>query len=182
MKKKVKVIMLPTNDKTKLFIGKVSKQLQDLAIADKDDTTLNQHLYLVSNDEIKEGDYFIDYEEAIGRVVKDHITGFIENIQYPKIMVSTNSSLNLTLIPDSFIKEYAAKEGKINEVYIDIDPRTNQVVLSDNLDKEECIITPIKDSYTRKEVIELCQRAYFEKFNFTSDANAAFLKFVKENL
>jgi len=36
MYKKCKIILLPTEEKSVLFIGKVSMQLHDLAIADKD--------------------------------------------------------------------------------------------------------------------------------------------------
>ena len=131
MKQIVKVVILPATNVIKASVGdhKYIKQL--ILIGEKKPMLYYQtffagmiaqnaqHLYFVSNDEIKEGDWFINTLNVVHQMTK---------IIKPKgtvvkIIATTDKSLGLSLIPEDFIREYAARSGSIKEL---------SVVMSDN--------------------------------------------------
>lgn len=137
MWRKCKVVMLPTNEKSILFIGKASGQLHDLAIPDKDESTLNQNLYIFSDDKIKEGDWYLVVPEDSVRQAQIDFDG--NHRDFAKIIASTDSSLgkykekihtdelgisetdgikfyNFPSIPKSFIERYVSEDNKGNKI------------------------------------------------------------------
>ena len=58
--KRCKVVMLPTNKKSNIFLGKITNQLQQLRVADKDNSTNNQNLYILSDEKFAIGDWVIN--------------------------------------------------------------------------------------------------------------------------
>lgn len=139
-KRTVQVIMLPTN-KSNLALFSNSDDY-DNKIVDKlqffkdevESLEYNlkpQHLYFTSNEEIKEGDKFIwksqmygnteiyTFKEDVGYGIKI-AEGYIVNHSgnCGKVIATTDKSLNLPLIPQSFIEEYVKKNGEIKEVDI----------------------------------------------------------------
>jgi hypothetical protein len=66
MLKKAQVIMLPTNNKSLLHINYSKLQLNKFEQLDVN----NQNLYFISNDEIKEGDWFIHHSHGITTLLK----------------------------------------------------------------------------------------------------------------
>lgn len=109
----------------------------------------SQHLYLISDQKIK----LFDWAISDGVVVKYNGLHWYE-IGDKKIEATTDPSLGLPLIPQSFIEKYVKKQGKIDKVKIaynnnrSINNR-NGLVLTEN---KEVIILPIKDSWNREEV------------------------------
>jgi len=152
MYKKCKVVMLPTNEKALIYQSKLSKILgikRDKKIINS--RVIAQHLYILSDNEIKEGDWYYSYllnsrYIAPKGFTKSKLTN--PKSEY-KIIASTDPSLNkwiklnpgellqsLPSIPQSFIEEYVSeynKENKIEEVMVKYQPRR---------DKECIIITP----------------------------------------
>ena len=134
-----------------------------------------KHLYLVSDREIKEGEWN-NIDKVIQKTNKrqsEMTNKELFNYGIGKIEATTDSCLNLPLIPQSFIEEYVKAEGKINEVEIEMEPFYDELVICTN--KNECIvvmplteeyvskvgvsITPEK-TYTNAEVRALCHEAY----------------------
>ena len=178
----------------------------------------NQHLYIISNDEIKEGDLF--YNATIGNTgiftCKDIDNLYIQskelgnfginhNSKYcNKIIASTDPSLGLPSISQGFIEKYC-QLGGIDKVMVEYNrftwnTRTNneqcyfgyeaesemqyciEVIQPKLNSKGEVIISKIKDSWNREEVIELCKSAYKEGINYEMGIGYSINKWIKENL
>lgn len=120
-----------------------------------------QHLYFLSDDEIKANDYA--YHKLDGKVIlvtEDLLDGDIRRFGYSKVIVSTDSSLCLPQPPQGFIDAYikSYNEGKpITEVMVEyINNYYDVNRLSDweepKIDKHNTItITRTKDNWTREE-------------------------------
>ena len=116
MKNTVKVIMLPTEDKSNL--------INDKAIGlQYNSNTLGynpQHLYFTSDEEIKEGDWCINEKypnKPFKNINLEKGQGVI------KIVATTDTTFTQPIpyfpqIPQSFIKEYV-KQGGIDEVELE---------------------------------------------------------------
>ncbi|MGK3946380.1 hypothetical protein ABK046_49500, partial [Streptomyces caeruleatus] len=57
--KKAQIIMLPTDDRSKLCIDKYRKTLEYVIDGEFTINTNKQQLYIISDDEIKEGDWVL---------------------------------------------------------------------------------------------------------------------------
>lgn len=90
-----------------------------------------QHVYIVSDDEVKEGDFILPTNTE-----NDKVTGYnspvkakynyAASIHNPKIVASTDSSLGLPSIPQKWIKnKYIASNGGITDVVIELFNLTN---------------------------------------------------------
>jgi hypothetical protein len=115
MKKKVKVIMLPTEKATHIENREHPKEWHiwgDGSISYKGYIT---HLYIISDDEIKESDWYLSCISNI--IINDNNLKSIEGDK--KVIASTDESLGLPGIPDSFIKKYVEENGKVDEVLIE---------------------------------------------------------------
>lgn len=208
--------MLPTNEKAILGLYPNSNELtithDKLASIPK-----YQHLYILSDEEIKDGDWFIWLKyNTIHKATKPD-----DNKECKKIIATTDSSLlipfddvtiGLPQIPKSFIETFVNEYNKgniITEVMIEYEKHTpafshigktpskqeklrgcynngEQIVgiwteESLKTNPENTInIKPIKDSWSREEVIELIQR-----FNKESAGNVWFdtdEKWIEENI
>ena len=139
MYKKCQVILLPTTEKSILFIGKISGQLHDLAIPDSDSSTLNQNLYIVSKhpegELIKVGDWYIDDTFAIRIANTSDEDYWSRRPNYKKIIASTDVSFHaikfrgtkkleapskvlkgVAVIPKSFIDKYIVEYNRGNKI------------------------------------------------------------------
>lgn len=145
MKKKCQVVMLPIDNADKAIIQKQSVGKLLLEYSNKFFTqeylksiyAKSFHLYIVSDDEIKEGDWFIGCVNGITKPYKHKLVGGFLPILYPKdkkIIATTDISLTyhnktpvgenlnglhkqLPQIPDWFINNYCANNG-IDEVNV----------------------------------------------------------------
>ena len=125
LNKEVKVIMLPTEKATHIIYCNVHKQLhywveETEPISIKSE--IGQHLYLVSDEEIKEGDWFVSLKikgiyKANPENVKTLSNYKVEYIH--KIIATTDKSLGLPLVNHDFIEAYVKAEGNINEVMVE---------------------------------------------------------------
>ena len=177
MLKQCKVVMLPTNEKTNII-----NTNQGLLYNSNDYIGINQHLYIISDDEIKEGDWFYNiHSKIVGRAEFN----FGKDELAKKIIATTNSSLwrpshkyasDVILLPQpsqQFINKYIEEYNKgnvITDVLVEYENKFDGKEYVDELDaygydkiksilkinhKDNNIIIKIaKDSWSREEVIE----------------------------
>jgi hypothetical protein len=162
MKKKLGVVMLPTEKESKLLLS----QIDGLVYTDRVNSNGNnlykpQHLYLTSDDEIKEGDrYYIEGADDIC-----YANGDRPDSEGRKIIATTDKSLSINKhisldldlpsiprIPSSFIKEFVKADGKITEVEADMIECTTALGAMNGewvkkpklTDSNEVIISPVE--------------------------------------
>lgn len=138
--KKIQVLMLRTRtDSTlsKAYLANPS-YLRFLESGFKDDSYSsndNQHLYFLSDDEIKERDYA--YHKLDGKVIqitnKDLLNGDIRRYGYKLVIASTDKSLGLPQPSKEWIEYYISEHNKGNiitevmvEYGIDYEKEANQ--------------------------------------------------------
>lgn len=205
---KSKVVMLPTEKASELTIfkskyGLFRGSLIDIKDFNRGDKSFQpQHLYFLSDEEIKEGDWVL-----VGKTVMQASEPYrLEEVK--KIIATTDSSLtvdyydaaynelNKQSLPrpsNEFLKKYC-KLGGIDEVlvaYINHEEETGEIAHSDaeleyylKVAPDNTItIKPIKDSWSREEVIHLLNRAfsYSRSFGMSRDKEQTD-KWIKENL
>jgi hypothetical protein len=193
MKKPAQVVMLPTNEKAKIGDIVMSK-FDDIHILTKNDgkeyakTVTSQHLYFLSNEEIKEGDWFIMNSCIVRQCslhkgdILDTIGGLHHESVCKKIIATTDRSLGLVVdqngclmqayskflpqIPQSFIEYFVAEYNKgnvITDVMVEYDCDHNQmperVIDVLKINPDNTInISMPKDDWSREEVIELLKK------------------------
>ena len=93
--KKAKVVMLPTNQKSRLFKGGESLNYLSHAVDDGEGWRSPQHLYIISDDEIKESDYCYSYKtNKIVKATCDVSKKANKNIGFwKKVIATTDNSL-----------------------------------------------------------------------------------------
>lgn len=203
--KRVKVVMLPTNEKSKLVLS----YRNELAInwthdlAKFDDATY-QNLYFISDEEIKEGDWYYNHKEYYkGCYRRTPETDDKSYLDFKKIIATTDKSLNLPQPSQSFIEKYIEEYNKgnvITEVMVEYEGICSnceeyheQSILCSDRDGFDAQIEPfrlkvnpkdntitirkIKDSWNREEVIRLL-------LDFNNDKPGAFdcSGWIEENL
>lgn len=199
--KKCKIVMLPSkkanialigvDNKTKLF--QHSESTYELS-----ETITPYDLYIISDDEIKEGDWVTDGEKVYKAPNADGFIGFY------KIIATTDKSLfkevssigytedrarkfygkeYLPQIPQSFIEHFVSeynKDNQITEVMVEYEKfEPNPQTISKEFDFDDIKfelktnpnntinIKPIKDSWSREEVVELI----FKAISDTNESN-----------
>ena len=173
--KSCKVVMMAT-EKADLVLNTINNKL----LLDKEQTLQErilpingkcQHLYITSDDEIKEGDYSTDGSKVyLNGETRVEILRRCD-LDQRKITASTDTSLNLPLIPESFINAYikAYNEGKpITEVSIEVmmgvtivdemQWENNKVIIKTR--EDNTVIIHQSKLYTRDEVRQLLIRAH----------------------
>lgn len=148
------------------------------------------HLYFVSDDEVQINDWAIQqYSHKYGSLASIGIRNVIKadaktdpfyfgdshyneaGADYFKIIASTDPSLNLPLISEHFMAAYI-EQGGIDEVLVEFNGNS--------------IITfPIKDTWTREEVIALCAKAHGHGYDLclgTTDDKLEFKDWIKNQL
>ena len=94
--KRVQVIMLPTQNKSYLFLEPNNILRDNPTILNDSKRYPNQHLHIASDDEIKEGDWYFDGTDFIHKKSKHNNTLVDGNKQAKKIIATTDTSLNIS--------------------------------------------------------------------------------------
>ena len=142
------------------------------------------HLYILSSEEIKEGNQYLIYNGQICKTFTygerrdicfkiDNDIVYCQNNKWRKIISTTNSELNLPRPSDDFIKSYIKAQGKIDKVLVEV--ICNKLSQCNCTDNYSCLgtkfkvapdntitIKPIQEEkafWSRKEVIKLCMDA-----------------------
>mgnify|MGYP003424287667 FL=1 len=171
VKKKIEVVMLPTEKATPIIhIGIMKRILFESntskykGVLDKDESY--QHLYFVSNEPIKEGDWFIAIDSSIQKAKANY-----EKLDNDKKVIATTDDLRVTTFEhfgalpspspqfiDKFIGEYN-KGNVIKEVMVEYE--TKYPFENELGKKQDCLkvnknnhitITRCKDSWSRGEI------------------------------
>lgn len=213
MLKKCLVVMLSTNEKTSIYLNSIEKisnlifnpnnfpYHEDL-IADND--WISQYLYILSSDEIKEDDWCINKNLDTLYQVKDIPETYNPSKDWYKIIATTDKSLNLPGISQSFIEKYIEKYNKgkkieeVNVVYIDIlkesilEIQSKEIISKGRYQpkvKDNTIsIKKIKTSWNREEVVSLLYKSFEEMSDWKNEGLTShnlslnIKNWIKENL
>lgn len=161
------IIMLRTEDKSSLHFRLRTCNLVHLSYANvtQTGTTVNQHLYIISDDEIKKGDWVIRDWEPV-QISEDKYL-----IHDMKIIASTDRQITTKpFISESFVDEYAIAfnaGNRINEVEFEMEV----VEIAGSSDGFEFMpkhntdgsieIKPVQSrKFTREEILPIIQQAY----------------------
>lgn len=207
------IVMVATMNKSNLYCNKKSNILSLRKYQDKplNDSIINQHLYITSNEEIKENDWYYSIKYGIlkARVATPNIDYEKEGCK--KIIATTdesleprnlygNSGLFKTKLPkpsNSFISKYIEEYNQGNIITdVLVEYKLNQYKFMSTLcttkekeyelkvDSNNTItIKKVKDSYSREELIEILY-----KYNdgiidrYSQLTNKDLDKWIKENL
>jgi len=182
-----KVIMLSTENESRIYLYKnkdliYKNQFKKQTIGNY--TYVNQHLYILSDDEIKEGDYVVLGDgKTLKRMYTKDVLDWANSYSSAtkKIIASTDTSLGLPSPSEDFILKYVEMYNKntpITEVmveyticYIGINKwgerganyhkdnmreiEEEKEVLKVNLKDNTITIKKGKDTFTREEVLKL---------------------------
>lgn len=91
MKKSAQVVMLPTNEKTNIWLDNFGTGLYNSPTGATG--VIYQHLYILSDEEIKEGDWYIDDCNLIRQFIISDKEYWEVRKDYKKIIATTDSSL-----------------------------------------------------------------------------------------
>lgn len=175
MEKKCKVVMIATEISTELVKTLAPKPEWESLFIDytkeikSNSAHQNYHLYLTSDEEIKEGDWFITQGNQLRLR-----TSAIQPVKADrKIIATTDKSLinasqqglmcddmkyDSAQIPESFIEAYVHANGKIDEVMVEYAANWHKVPMMEGespktKDDNTVIITPIKfKTYTEQDM------------------------------
>lgn len=184
MKKIQKVVMLPTEKESSIWLQKETNKLHTpLHCLPKCEV---RHLYFLSNDEIKEGDWYINinglYDDPtpILRKCPDKQDSEFRNSlpDYFRVVSSTDKELTpSSWIRDNFVQNFieAYNEGKpITEVSVEYDTRMNFCKSGCDYCNMSCAVHTIKTrldgsviihqakNYSFEEIKILCRKAYID--------------------
>lgn len=206
--KRAKVVMLPTNKKAKLYLDNKEIYTKNRI----DDSILRHNLYIVSDDEIKEGDWYIDDTEEIRQSFTSDKDYWEVRKDYKKIIATTDKLPTesyqghfegkdctdyLPQPSQAFIEKYVEQYNKGNQI-IDVlveyeeDYDEHPEILDNPLEKWEYLkiskdntitIKKVKDSFSRDEV-EVLLFDLAEHYAMTSSKGDIedFKKWIEENL
>lgn len=193
MWKNCKVVLLPTNEEA-VICG--VKELHYRGEHPQIDSLQNQHLYVTSDEEIKEYERFLNSrnELCVGR----------SNYAHPKcdrkIIATTDKSLDLPQLSQQFIEKYIEEYNKgnvITEVMVEYIEKIHNLHSGANAQWEEEIlkvnskentitIKKVKDSWNREEHSKSLSdlgRDLSRKFNLPFEDSFKFtMKWIEENL
>lgn len=192
--KKTKVVMLPTEKSSDIILrtrDNVIHQKKYYGTAWEDMGDVYQHLYFLSDDEIKEGDWCVNLAHKL--VVKPtDIEWANSNKDNLKKIIATTDRLEIpyqwSIIPqpsEGFIQKFVESYNSGNQIS-EVDVEYNHLLTTFGIDEESLKINPkdntitikkAKDTWSRDEVINLLQQ-------FNNDKSGAFdcTKWIEENL
>lgn len=162
MEKKIQVVLLAIEKESKLLLNEDYLEILQNLLKDKPDTKRCKrvHLYFLSNEEVKQGDWFIvDGTSYIGKCVGfkngNPIDENAEHCDCFEIIASTDESLELPKPSDEFISQYVDNYNKgniITEVMVEYE----NCMISDNISyfgniklssNNEIIIKPVVETW-----------------------------------
>ena len=138
MWKKHKIIMLPANGKSILHkFGDCLDMNAEKQIWHGEAKPIYQHLYILSDEEIKEGDIILTKEYGVWEYRKAPcpLPYWGNSNGCKKIIATTDSSLNLPSISQSFVKKYIEEYNKGN-IITDVMVEYDEFVLENNNPKQ----------------------------------------------
>lgn len=123
-----------------------------------------QHLYFLNEEDIKDGDYY-HYQHFGGDVIeRAHSKSDFENLNKPdrffkKVVAATDNKLDylsVTPISREFIVHYAEQNNNGDTIESIVFEKDGSATMKINSEMQ--ILSPIKNSWSRDEVIELIKK------------------------
>lgn len=187
MKKLCKVVMLPTKPTIGNNLFKYNNQLHygNTAIMNSD----FQHLYLVTDDEIRYSDYAIQKsDDGTQSIVQSDGEGF--GTGYCKVVASTDKGLLIPLIPQSFVDAYVKLNGNIKEVKIDVTPihatwdskKFNYSNFKITTREDNTVVVSQAITYSKDQVILILNQLYSELTDDTTYDGTFLDNWIDKNL
>ncbi len=188
------VVMLAT-EKASIILSESNilvwdKSTECLGGYKKDCVFTPQHLYFLSNEKIKEGDWCYN---KITKQITQAKTSFYGNFNWVKIIATTDISLGLPQPSKSFIQAFirAYNEGKpITKVLVEMEEYATETTYGLGIDcgiplfrlklnsSNEVIIKKVKDSWTREEFMNALHKV---ELNHNKDYSKLWNE-IEENL
>ena len=156
----------------------------------KNDYNINQEFYIISDDKIEEGDWYVSID-AFGNIldiIKSTQAGAHLRTQVPflfkKIIATTDTSLNLPQPSEGFIKKFIESyndpdKATISDVMVEYEEILcpidntgfiNIPVQRVKVDSNNCItITKVKDSFTLEEFKQIASDAWLQSIKKTNE-------------
>lgn len=202
--KKCKVVILDAKNSTGLVFNFKTNELF-ISVFDSLNykECIYKHLYILSDDEIKEGDYVFEVERRrIGKVSKSEINekGIwdleikTEKYEYypvnipKKIIASTDFSLGVLYLDKNFIKQYVEANG-FNEILVEYKNK-KPTFFADFYNCKLPILKMIKSSFNKEELpiqaikdcLKYCEnKQVYDKLSQYGDFYYKLNQFIKEN-
>lgn len=156
-----------------------------------------QHFYVISDEKIKQGDWYIDDCNQIRQSVTSNREYWAVRTNYKKIIATTNKDLGLPQLQQEFILQYVNDYNKgntINKIEVEYEEviisktewfqeapyvcKYDVIIIKVNPDNT-INIKPIKSNFSREEVIDLINKFSYENCDDAYQKND---KWIKENL
>ncbi len=123
MTKTFKMVMLPT-EKAKIHLSSKEILIESISFTGYSDLykSIPQHLYIISDEELKIGDVpyirngMMQFEHISTRIKKEKEIEVLESLDAKKIIATTDKTLDLPLIPDSFLPTYINRYNEGNQI------------------------------------------------------------------
>ena len=196
--KGLQLVMLSTDNKAK-FAEYTTPHEEDGKIKfQRGEYNLNSfYLYLLSDEEIKEGDWCCK-KDVKGWVFKwvDTTNDWYDNSK--KIIATTDPSLNLPCFPSSFLEEYVKRYNSKQPMEVEAKYRLNSDTGNNVTEWEELVLNrgntisirfKEEKMYSRGEVEELCGKAFYAGEAYRTGSCEGFkqihpnkYEWIKENL
>lgn len=183
--KRAKVVLLPTKQKSNIYKNDKSNLISTRKYLDSPlhNSITNYHLYIISDDEIKEGDWVTDSIEVIqssSKLVNSQT--LVNRREWKKIIATTDTSLkiesklwkttsNLPQPSQQFIEKYIEEYNKgciIKDVLVEYEGIISSTTwehdepeewrLKINPKDNTITIKKVKDSWNRNEVITILNK------------------------
>lgn len=212
MKKTFKVVMLPTekaiNDYSLVLLPKNKLQIMSPTdmidyLDSQSDATKRQELYILSDEEIKEGDWCINIKKDKTFQYNQKIYAIIwayEKQECEKIEATTDKSIyykddiaqdtkDLPQLPESFIQAYikSYNEGKpITEVDLEMEELPSFGTIPDSYiiktRPDNTVIVRQSKMYSRGEVVNLFNKYVEDLHNPKTSGFRGFYEWIEDNL
>lgn len=194
--KKHKPVLLPAHNNTTSIRQSISGELSYCDSRFVGIMGGGKHLYILSDEQLREGNivYECDHNGRplnIDTCTEDHLIRIKHGIDTEcyKIIASTDKSIGLPGIPESFLKHFCERDGMdevmvgwfyMNDISLDgvYTPRRALNTSSEN----EIFIMPVKETWTRDEVKSLFNKFYATAFIDQGVTGEMFNAWLKDNL
>lgn len=225
--KKHQIIMLPTSRKNNNILWKLTKPKinilpkgninkldilhfgnENIKGAWKDGNIKCQHLYILSNESIKEGDWYIDDANNVRLSVTSDEDYWSKRPEYKKVISITDTSLNLPQPSQAFIQKYVERynaDDPITYVMVeyqypemikisshllltgsDEEKQEMEAQLNLKVNPKDNIITirSVKDTWNKEEVIKILKDSFISSIESEEKCDLTWTldKWIDENL
>lgn len=154
--KECKIILWPTNDKLgSIKMNKITNEMYGPNIAISNTLAYKFHVYICIEESANADDWVYSYKYNNIMTYNELIQRDKEPKSYYKVIATTNKSLGVFKIAQSFINEFVELNGNINRIYVEYLEYDSTKL---NLYNNTVFIHKIKDDFSFDEVVNILLR------------------------